>query len=93
MIKKSELQSQYTGFKGFITPLTHEFKQNCRPNRTMKHMDKRILFNVYASTATTFNKQQRYRKQKNINKIQHVTKRITYFKEYFPVKNSQFKEF
>lgn len=30
----------------------------------------------------------------NINKIQHVvTKTEIYFKEYCPVKNSQFKEF
>lgn len=45
---------------------------------------------VYAGTATTFYKQQRYRKQTNINKIQHVITKKN-FKEYFPVKkNSQF---
>jgi hypothetical protein len=50
---------------------------------------------VYAATAITFNKQQRYRKQINTNKIQHVItnkqtnkkrKKETYLKEYSPVK-------
>lgn len=40
------------------------------PNRTTKHRTSE--FCVYAGTATTFNKQQRYRKQTNINKTQHV---------------------